>query len=215
MYWEGLILQCFFEFDKLSCPSMGFHYVELVSSFYRSFLFLSVLTGGPWWWGRGWGHLCGTNAYTETSRRCYTQWQVVSTHLAQNAFLLVDIFLQMFIRNFMCKNFFFSLLDRNFFKGKAHSFYFTYIFPQMNNSTVCSSHRGLSKHHELIYCEAIPWEESYPEWEAQKWAYENCEIPLSSIYTFLLPPSCPSWTAFSVLDITTRSRAPRVTTKLN
>lgn len=77
----------------------------------------------------------------EISKRCYIWWHTVRTFLAQNAFLLIDIISQMFISNFMCKNFF-SLLDRNFFKGEVHNLYFFYNYPQMH-SRVCSSHQDI------------------------------------------------------------------------
>lgn len=72
--------------------------------------------------------------------------------VVQKAFLLVDIISQMFISNFMCKNFFFSPLGRKFFNDKLHVPISFTSSPKCIVKSVCSSRQGFSKYHGLTSC---------------------------------------------------------------
>lgn len=100
--------------------------------------------------------LWGTNEHTETSKRCCIWWQVVRSRLAQNAFLLDDIIPQMFMSNFMCKNFF-PLLGRNFLQDKVHNSFLLYHSPKCIVQSVPHTRNSVNTKDWLSVGRSLAW----------------------------------------------------------
>lgn len=117
-------------------------------------------------------------------------------------FYWLIIILQMFISNFMDEIFFFSSpLDRNFCKGKVHTFYFLYVFPQ----TVLQARDSINIMHWLTTWTLLIRRLTL-NGRCRNKHRKKFETPISSTHTPPLPPTSPFSRAFVVLDILSRSR---------